>query len=169
MLLSCSYDDTIKVWLDDEDDWFCSETLTGHKSTVWDATFEKSQGKLLATASDDGSVMVWEYNTPARKPSSFDAEGQTKCFQHQATMSGIHSRSVYAVDWTKGNILATASSDDAVRVISYDKESKSFTVLGTKLKAHAADVNCVRWCPTDPTLLASAGDDNTVKIWKVAL
>lgn len=33
ILFSCSYDDTIKIWQDDEDDWYCSHTLTGHTST----------------------------------------------------------------------------------------------------------------------------------------
>ena len=31
------------------------------------------------------------------------------------------------------------------------------------------DVNCVRWHPTDPTLLASAGDDGRVKLWRCLL
>ena len=40
-LVSCSYDDTIKFWEEDDDDWFCSETLVGHTSTVWSLSFEK--------------------------------------------------------------------------------------------------------------------------------
>lgn len=166
--MSCSYDDTLKVWLDDEDDWFCSETLVAHKSTVWDAAFERSEGKLLATCADDGSVVVWEYHTPSKKPSSFDTE-QQKCFEQLATMTGVHTRSVYSADWTLGSVLATACADDAVRVIAFDRATKSFKVVGVKSKAHSADVNCVRWNPSDPTLLASAGDDNTIKLWRVAL
>ena len=34
-LVSCSYDDSVKVWEDDEaGDWHCSSTLTAHKATV---------------------------------------------------------------------------------------------------------------------------------------
>jgi WD40 repeat protein len=33
--------------------------------------------------------------------------------------------------------------------------------------AHSADVNCVKWHPTDPTLLASAGDDGVIKLWRL--
>ncbi|KAF8072486.1 CIAO1 [Scenedesmus sp. PABB004] len=32
-------------------------------------------------------------------------------------------------------------------------------------QAHAADVNCVRWHPSQRGLLASAGDDGVVKLW----
>jgi WD40 repeat protein len=33
--------------------------------------------------------------------------------------------------------------------------------------AHDDDVNCVAWCPSDPTLFASASDDGAVKLWSV--
>jgi hypothetical protein len=41
MLVSASYDDTVKLWMEDpdEDDWHCVKTLSGegqgHTSTVW--------------------------------------------------------------------------------------------------------------------------------------
>lgn len=34
LLASCSYDDTVKLWTNDGDEWVCSQTLTGHASTV---------------------------------------------------------------------------------------------------------------------------------------
>jgi WD40 repeat protein len=46
ILFSCGYDDTIKSWKDDEDDWYCQHTLNGHKSTVWDISFNRD-GNLL--------------------------------------------------------------------------------------------------------------------------
>jgi WD40 repeat protein len=35
--------------------------------------------------------------------------------------------------------------------------------------AHEGDVNCVRWHPKDSTLLASAGDDGIVKLWRLVI
>jgi len=32
--------------------------------------------------------------------------------------------------------------------------------------AHAQDVNCVRWHPSDPALLLSCSDDESVKLWR---
>ncbi len=42
LLASCSYDDTIKLWEEGEDDWYCRQTLQGHDSTVWDVAFDRS-------------------------------------------------------------------------------------------------------------------------------
>ena len=46
LLVSCSYDDTIKIWRADMDDWFCADTLTGHTSTVWCAAFSPDGNQL---------------------------------------------------------------------------------------------------------------------------
>ncbi len=32
-------------------------------------------------------------------------------------------------------------------------------------KAHGADVNCVRWSPAEPRLLASCSDDGLIRLW----
>ncbi len=42
----------------------------------------------------------------------------------------------------------------------------SWSLLCTKSQAHEQDINCVRWHPTDPNLLASASDDGKIKLWQ---
>ena len=46
ILASASYDDTIKIWKEDDDDWYCSDTLLGHTSTVWACDFSPKGDKL---------------------------------------------------------------------------------------------------------------------------
>lgn len=41
----------------------------------------------------------------------------------------------------------------------------TFTFKAKKEEAHPFDINCVRWHPTDPKVLASAGDDGTIRLW----
>lgn len=54
MLLSCSYDDTIKVWQSDGDDYYLSQTLEGHASTVWDFAFSPD-GNFIGKITDVNS------------------------------------------------------------------------------------------------------------------
>lgn len=36
----------MKIWREDDDDWYCSDTLKGHGSTVWGVDFNEA-GDLL--------------------------------------------------------------------------------------------------------------------------
>jgi WD40 repeat protein len=58
LLASCSYDDTIKLWGGDGDDWSCLNTLKAHSGTVWQCSFDPT-GSALASCSDDFSVRIW--------------------------------------------------------------------------------------------------------------
>jgi WD40 repeat protein len=46
VLASCSYDDTVRIWQEDNDDWYCAATLTGHTSTVWGIAFDPTGDRL---------------------------------------------------------------------------------------------------------------------------
>ena len=45
----------------------------------------------------------------------------------------------------------------------------AFRLAVQRRHAHPTDVNCVRWHPHDAKLLASAGDDGTVRLWRLRL
>lgn len=62
VLVSCSYDDSIKVWVDCDGEWECAQTLAGpgqgHSSTVWDVAFSRD-GTQMVSCSDDQTLRVW--------------------------------------------------------------------------------------------------------------
>lgn len=58
VLFSVSYDNTIKVWGPDGDDWSCKETIDGHQGTVWCICFDPI-GSCFVTCSDDQTVCLW--------------------------------------------------------------------------------------------------------------
>lgn len=135
ILASGSYDDTIKLYVDDpSDDWYCFTTISGHESTVWSIAWSPC-GKYLASASDDKTVRIWAYvdvnpNSDSdsnrilqiKPPSAMtSSQGNGRWVQVAALEGG--ERSVYSVAWGKGKQsegglgwLASAGGDGAVRV-----------------------------------------------------
>ena len=186
--VSASYDDSIKLWMDSgDDDWVCvqvrlvagtassvprlpnpcfsvAQTLAGpphgHESTVWALAF-RHDGSFMASCSDDKTVKIWSAQRDERgKPA----------WRHALTLSGHHSRPIFSIDWSRAGALATASGDNALRVFRErpgNDGQLSFEVEQAVQDAHEGDINCVRFSPKDPTLLATAGDDGLVKLWRV--
>ena len=294
LLVSASYDDSLKVWAEDGDDWYCAQTLVAHSSTVWGLSFgalkiaedasappEPSSSSSSASASasfwsivsggataaptkptassetpvrradygvafvsvsDDCSMILWrQKNAQEGKP----GDGEVAGWEPVQVLPAAHERAIYSVDWsytpglsgdTNGQggggdddeqeeeeeaeravadhgAVATGGADDCIRIfrdwgrvvqerpllrsrplngvapkedasaaMAVDEEgegaSKSgagggaghdapFLFLDVEVpKAHDGDVNCVAWNPTRPSILASAGDDFTVKLWR---
>ncbi|ODN02690.1 putative cytosolic iron-sulfur protein assembly protein Ciao1 [Orchesella cincta] len=162
MLASCSYDDTIKMYINDLDDgdWTTTCSLSGHDSTVWGIDFD-STGDRLVSCSDDQTLKIWK---------KADAGGD-QSWSCVATIAGHHTRAIYDVAWNKKNgLIATACGDDHIRIFrevpaTNELEKNNFELLFA-LRAHSADVNCVKWHPRLENILASTGDDGCVKVWK---
>jgi WD40 repeat protein len=89
VLVSCSYDDSIKVWIDSDGEWECAQTLAGpglgHSSTVWGIAFDR-EGRQMVSCSDDQTLRVWAC--------SFDNPGDSLpllhlCFHPSSCLFGI--------------------------------------------------------------------------------
>jgi len=156
ILFSCSYDDTIKIWKEEDDDWGCSYTLSGHKGSIWDICFLK-KGELLASCSDDKTIKIWDLNNFKSQPTNI------------CTISGFHKRTIYSIDYSNDGYLVTASADDSIQIFAQNPESKeiSFIQHAINQEAHQDDVNCVSWNPTQKNIFASCSDDTFVKIWEL--
>uniref|UniRef100_A0A7N1A4J6 Cytosolic iron-sulfur protein assembly protein CIAO1 homolog n=1 Tax=Kalanchoe fedtschenkoi TaxID=63787 RepID=A0A7N1A4J6_KALFE len=146
ILFSCSYDNTIKVWAEDDDgdDWRCVQTLNesnnGHTSTVWALSFN-STGDNMVSCSDDLTIKIW----------------------------GADAGDGYS-SWE--GVIATGAGDDTIRLFTENKDDmidgSMYKLLLKKEKAHSMDVNSVQWSYGEKRLLASASDDMTIKIWELA-
>jgi mono/diheme cytochrome c family protein len=102
-------------------------------------------GKILATASYDRLVRLWDAETGLRQKDLRD-----------------HSDSVYGVGFSHdGKLLASAGADRAVKIWDVASGKRLFTL------SEATDwVYAVAWHPSRP-ILAAGGVDRNVRVWDI--
>jgi WD40 repeat protein len=131
--------------------WLCTQsdarlTLRGHTGIVWSVAVSPA-GDLLATASGDRTVRLWE-----------TASGRL-----QRTLVG-HQNFVHAVAFSPdGRLLATGSRDFSVKLWDPCRGLEIATLQGHKDAVRAVAFSL------DGQTLVSAGEDKSLRWWSLAL
>lgn len=180
ILLSASYDDTIKCWAEDAGEWYCALTLQGvHSSTIWTLAISPG-GVRMVSGSADKSLAIWRCYTASEKKQMelnknddsgvMHSDGLWKCV---GKLADAHDHPIYSVDCAPSKAghgrIVSAGADNCINIyreVGGSSDSPLFTKDARKEMAHDGDVNCVIWHPTNGRMLASAGDDGYIKIWK---
>eukprot|EP00879_Flechtneria_rotunda_P009244 GHRR01009677.1.p1 GENE.GHRR01009677.1~~GHRR01009677.1.p1 ORF type:complete len:271 (+),score=90.45 GHRR01009677.1:85-813(+) len=151
LLASCSYDNTVKLWVNDEGDWICTQTLegpaVGHSSTVWSVAFSQD-GKHLASVSDDCTLKVWDLQWDS-EATSIDPHATLA-----ASISGNHQRTIFTVDWSTDGVIATGDGANSIKLFGQDNgqqagsDSNDYEAAAGRISAPAAGSEQHRQCST---------------------
>ncbi|CAO1615554.1 unnamed protein product [Parajaminaea phylloscopi] len=152
LLASGSYDGILRLWTPQGD---LHLVMSMHQGPIFAVRWNRL-GTMLLTSSTDGTAIVWDLSS-----------GKVR------QQFPIHSDSVFDVDWlvssrVKGPsstrndlVFATCSADNSVNLCRVGEVKPIRTLLG-----HTDEVNAIRF-DASQTLLASASDDKTAKIWSI--
>jgi len=166
MLFSCSYDDSVKIWSRQGDEWACLHTLRDHESTVWTLCFDPlSKGDTLVTCSADKTVKVWRRSSELSVSNWFliaplRPSRSTDPWVVERTLQGF-KRDVFCVAW-QGHRVAAACGDNTLQL--FDTED---SWSGDTINAHLSDVNCVAFSPHEEDFIATGSDDCHIKLWQL--
>lgn len=108
ILISCSYDDTIKMWNEDMDgsgEFICTQTLLynkeegiGHTGSVWQVALN-DEGNLMASVSEDKSMILWKLIDSHNNNNENSTSPESLKWNFVTKEDKIHHRSIYSVDW----------------------------------------------------------------------
>ena len=140
-LVSGSDDNSIKLW--EIGSGTCTSTLEGHGRRVLSVAFSPN-GDQLATGSRGRDIKIWDV-----------ALG--KCIRtledHERPLNSV----VFSPD---GHIMASGSRGPIIRLW----DTSSYETIQT-LEGHSNSVTSLAFSPVVSNVLASASDDNTIKLW----
>jgi WD40 repeat protein len=179
-------DGMVRVWKNGATDG--PRTLPGRSGPITDLAFHPS-GAILASTSEDGTAKIWNLEHPGAplvltttaercNGVAFSPDGLYLATAHSdggirawnaasgtclATLSGQQG-SAFRVSFScDGKLLAGASKDENVRLWSV----AGWRPAGS-LSGHHGWVTDVRFHPVKPSILASGGEDRTVRLWQIS-
>ncbi|WP_430331380.1 NACHT and WD repeat domain-containing protein [Rhodococcus sp. ACT016] len=130
---------------------FTTWTLQGHSGAVRTVSFRGSS--VLATASDDRTVRVWDIANPAQP------------LQLGRELSGFDDV-VHSVAFSPDGRSLAASSDDGLIRMFDTTDLGAIRPIDTPVQAHSGGIWTIAFAP-DGATLASASWDGTAKLWSV--
>eukprot|EP00475_Leptophrys_vorax_P008718 TRINITY_DN15669_c0_g1_i3.p2 TRINITY_DN15669_c0_g1~~TRINITY_DN15669_c0_g1_i3.p2 ORF type:complete len:307 (-),score=76.45 TRINITY_DN15669_c0_g1_i3:205-1125(-) len=146
-LVSASADSTMNLW--DVETGMSTRRIRGHSKVVNFCSTSRRGTFLIASASDDASVMIWDSRNKA------PVAQLKQQFPMTCVALGDDTTKIYA-----------AGIDPIIQVWDFRKVSEESSGIVDQFVGHTETVTCLR-VTNDGSLLLSNAMDNSVRVWDV--
>jgi len=144
--------------------WVTDTTpFTGHQGSVEELQWSPSEKTVFASASNDGTVKIWDARSKSRKP---------------AVSVQVSKTDINVLSWSRqtAHLLATGADDGEWAVWDL-RQWKPQTAMGSEKKPspvasfnfHKEQITSVEWHPTDDSIVLVCAGDNTLTLWDLAV
>ncbi|KAL6703525.1 Ribosome assembly protein rrb1 [Coniothyrium glycines] len=135
---------------------------TGHRGTVEELQWSPTEKHVFASASNDGTVKIWDARSKSRKA---------------AVSVSVSKTDVNVLSWSHqtAHLLASGADDGewAVWDLRQWKPSTSLSDVKPSPVAsytfHKEQITSVEWHPTDDSIVLVCAGDNTLTLWDLAV
>jgi WD40 repeat protein len=120
-------------------------------------------GNRMLTASNDGSIKIWEFSSMNRRPAAFH------------TVEAVEDLPVNAVSWApSGGFFAAATGDCQGKVYDRDGNYEIGCLKGDSYlhdimntKGHTFPLTDCKWHPSDRNFFITSSRDSTIRVWDI--
>jgi nucleoporin SEH1 len=166
--LAVSVSDAVRIyWTDKDRRFYVAAVLEGAKGLVRDVSWANGSMRgfdLIATASKDGFVRVYELHTPGTSSLSTSGRVQNTGPMAVATQDPLGKQSRSGIGAGLAGNTRGRKDDNTIAAGAIKQEVK----LVAELETHAGAPWRVEWSQLGD-MLVSTGDDGTVRLWKKAV
>jgi ribosome assembly protein RRB1 len=148
--------------------WQVGAGLKGHTASVEDIQWSPSEPTVFASCSVDKTIRVWDSRSKSGA---------------MITVENAHASDVNVISWNHGTsyMLASGGDDGVLRVWdlrSFSPSGPSGTTDSTVVanpqpvadfSYHKKPITSVEWCPNEPSMLLTTGEDHQLALWDLAL
>eukprot|EP01112_Ceratiomyxa_fruticulosa_P009110 TRINITY_DN2377_c0_g2_i1.p1 TRINITY_DN2377_c0_g2~~TRINITY_DN2377_c0_g2_i1.p1 ORF type:complete len:348 (+),score=65.44 TRINITY_DN2377_c0_g2_i1:151-1194(+) len=168
-IATCSSDQTIKVWDQDESlQWVVTSEWKAHNGSIWKLAWAHPEfGQIIASCSHDRTVCLWEESDLNEKGGPRKWIELTRLVDSRDSMVDVKFAPRHL-----GLKLATCSLDGNVRIyeatdvmnLTHWPLSEQFDALTQK----GGEARCISWNPSpfDRTMIVVGTTEPSVKIWE---
>jgi len=168
IIASCGFDRYVRIWEEVEgvenNKWQQRAPIPDFTDTIQDIKFApRKMGLILAAASDDGFVRIFE----ATDVTNLSLWSLKESFEVQKKISSISwNMNPYE---SKPRMVVGTKEDSAIQIWEYNESQRRWT-LSKRLEGHTGPIHDVSWAPQmgkSKHYIASGSEDKTVRIWSL--